>query len=79
MEAVFFLSVVVIALTEMVKRLLPENVQGWITILIALAMGVVASLAAEWLGLAPTTPAEGIVAGLGAIGITSAMDRARDV
>lgn len=76
MEAVLFLSVVIIALTQLVKMALPERVTGWITIIIALVMGVLASLFASWLGLLPTTPAEGIVAALGAIGISTAFGKA---
>lgn len=76
MEAVLFLSVVIIALTQMVKMALPERIVGWVTIIIALVMGVLASLFANWLGLLPTSPAEGIVAALGAIGITSAFGKA---
>ena len=76
MEAILFLSVVIVALTQLVKMALPEQVHGWLTIIVALVMGVVASLCASWLGLAPTTPAEGIVAALGAIGITSAFGKA---
>lgn len=76
MEAVVFLSVVVIALTQIIKMTLPERVTGWVTILVALAVGVVASLAAGWLGLLPTTPAEGILAALGAIGISTAFGKA---
>lgn len=76
MEAILFLSVVIVALTQLVKMALPEHVHGWITIIVALVMGVVASLFAEWFGLVPTTPAEGIVAALGAIGISTAFGKA---
>lgn len=76
MEAVIFLSVVIIALTQMVKMALPQQVVGWVTIIVALVMGVIASLFATWLGLAPITPAEGIVAALGAIGITTSFGKA---
>ena len=76
MEALFFLSVVIIALTQMVKMVLPERVTGFVTILIALVMGVLVSLFADALGVLPTTIAEGIVAALGAIGITTATSKA---
>lgn len=76
MESVLFLSVVIIALTQLIKMAVPERVSGWLTIIIALVMGVIASLAANWLGLLPTTPAEGIVAALGAIGISTAASKA---
>lgn len=76
MDVLFFLSVVVIALTQLVKMALPQQVQGWVTIIIALVVGVLASLFANWLGLLPTTPAEGIIAALGAIGISTAANKA---
>ena len=76
MEALFFLSVVIIALTQMVKMALPERVTGFVTILIALVMGVLVSLFADVLGILPTTIAEGIVAALGAIGITTTTSKA---
>jgi hypothetical protein len=76
MESLFFLSVVIIALTQMVKMALPERVTGFITILIALVMGVLVSIFADFLGVLPTTIAEGIVAALGAVGITTATSKA---
>lgn len=76
MEAILFLSVVIIALTQIVKELLPERIHGVATVVVALVMGVIASLLAEPLGLATTTIAEGIVAALGAIGITTAISKA---
>lgn len=76
MEAILFLSVVIVALTQLVKMALPQQVVGWVTIIIALVVGVLASICANWLGLLPTSPAEGIVAALGAIGITTAFGKA---
>lgn len=76
MEATLFLSVVVIAITQMIKMALPERVVGWLTILVALVAGVVVSLLAPIIGLADTTVAEGIIGALGAIGITTAFSKA---
>lgn len=76
MEVTLFLSTVIMALTQLVKMALPERVQGFITVIIALIMGVVISLVAEPLGLAQVSIAEGIVASLGAIGITTAFSKA---
>lgn len=76
MESVLFLSVVILALTQLVKMALPEQVHGWITIIIAFVMGVLVALFAPALGLIETTIAEGIVAALGAIGISSAFGKA---
>lgn len=76
MEALFFLSVVIVALTQMVKAALPERITGFVTILIALVLGVLVSLFAGVLGIIDTSIAEGIVAALGAIGITTAASKA---
>lgn len=78
MEATLFLSVVIIALTQMVKMALPEQVHGWITILIALVMGVLVAIFAEPIGIMETSIAEGVVAALGAIGISTAFDKSSD-
>lgn len=76
MEPVLFLSVVIIALTEIVKKAVPERIHGFLTIIVAILLGVAVSLAAEPLGIAQVSIAEGIVAALGAIGITSAASKA---
>ena len=52
MDAVLFMSVIIMALTQLVKMALPERVYGWITILIALAMGVVVALVDVLIGVA---------------------------
>jgi hypothetical protein len=76
LDPVLFLSVVIIAITQMVKMALPEQVHGWITIIIAFVVGVLVALFAPVIGVADTTIAQGIVAALGAIGITSAFSKA---
>lgn len=76
MEATIFLSVVILALTQLVKMALPEQVHGWITIIIAFVVGVVVALVAPAIGVAETTIAQGIVGALGAIGISTAFSKA---
>lgn len=76
MDAVLFLSVVIIAITQMVKMALPEQVRGWITIIIAFVVGILVALFAPAIGVADTTVAEGIVGALGAIGISTAFGKA---
>lgn len=76
MDSVLFLSVVIMALTQLVKAALPERVHGWITVVIAFVVGVVVSLLAPVIGVADTTIAEGIVGALGAIGIATAAGKA---
>lgn len=76
MEAMLFISVVIIALTQMVKMALPERVYGFVTILIALAIGLLVAIFDTALGIEDITIAEGIVAALGAIGISTVASKA---
>lgn len=76
MDAVVFLSVVILALTQLVKMALPERVQGWITIIIAFALGILIALIDTFIGVADVSIAEGIYASLGAIGISAAFSKA---
>lgn len=76
MDSLLFLSVVIIALTQLVKMALPEQVHGWITIIIAFVVGILVSLLAPVIGVADTSIAQGIVGALGAIGISSAFGKA---
>ena len=71
-----FISVVIIALTQMVKLALPQHVHGWFTILVAFVVGIAAALFSEILGLEAITIADGIIGALGAIGITTTASKA---
>jgi hypothetical protein len=55
---------------------LPEQVRGWVTIIIAFAVGIVISLVDSAIGVSDVTIAEGLVASLGAIGISTAFSKA---
>lgn len=74
-ETTLFISVVIIALVQMLKQAIP-GIQGWVTILIAFAVGIVVALLATALGLVPISIAQGILAALGAIGITATASKA---
>lgn len=76
MDAVFFLSVVILAITQLVKMTLPEQVHGWITIIIAFVVGVVVAILAPIIGVAEMSIADGIVGALGAVGISAAASKA---
>lgn len=70
MDSMFFISVVILAITQLIKMALP-NVHGWLTIIVAVGVGVMVALFFEPLGLGETSLAEGIVGALGAIGISA--------
>jgi hypothetical protein len=74
-EAALFIPLMIIAFTQMIKMAFPA-INGFLTILIALVVGVVVSLLANMLGVTPVTVAQGIVYALGAVGITAVASKA---
>ena len=75
MEATVFISIVIVALTQLVKMAVPQ-VSGWVTILIAFFVGILVALVDVLIGVIDISIAEGIVAALGAIGISALASKA---
>lgn len=69
-EAIVFIPLIIIAVTQMVKMAFPQ-VTGFLTILIAFVVGVVVALVDTHIGVADVTIAQGLVLALGAVGITT--------
>lgn len=66
---ILFMSIVVGAITQIIKVLAPsDQVQGAITIAVALVVGVSTALLAGFLGLNEMSIAEGLIGALTAIG-----------
>lgn len=74
-DAVVFIPLVIVAVTQMVKMAFPQ-VTGFLTILVALVVGIVVALVDNAIGVADITVAQGIVYALGAIGITAVAAKA---
>lgn len=68
-EAAIFIPLVIVALTQMVKMVLPK-IEGFVTIIIAFAAGIVVAIIDTTIGVADITIAQGLVFALGAIGVT---------
>lgn len=75
MEAAFFIPLIIVAVTQMVKMALPQ-VTGFVTILIAFVVGVIVALVDTSIGVADITIAQGLVLALGAVGITTLASKA---
>lgn len=75
MDSMLFISVVILAITQLIKMAFP-HISGWLTIIVAFIVGILVALFSGPLGLDPTTIAEGIMGALGAIGISSAARKA---
>ena len=69
-EATIFIPLIIIAVTQMVKMALPQ-INGFVTVLVALCVGVIVALIDTSIGVADVSIAEGIVAALGAVGISA--------
>ena len=75
MEAVPFISLVVVAVTQMIKMAVPQ-VSGWVTILVALLVAIVIALIDTLIGVADISVAGAIVAWFGAVGLSTLAGKA---
>lgn len=69
-EGALFLGIVILAVTQLIKMANP-NVQGWLTIIVAFAVGLVIALVDTFIGVQDMSIAQGIMGALTAIGIAS--------
>lgn len=74
-EAVVFIPLIIIAVTQMIKMALPQ-ITGFVTILVAGIVGVAVALIDTHIGVADVTIAQGLVLALGAVGITAVAAKA---
>lgn len=69
-EATLFIPLIIIAVTQMIKMALPQ-ITGFVTILVALGVGVGTALVDTNIGVQDVTIGQGLVLALGAVGITA--------
>lgn len=67
-EATLFIGTVIIALTQIVKHLVP-SVSGIWTIIVAALVGAIVALVDQFIGVTDITVAQGLMTGLGAAGV----------
>lgn len=68
-EASIFIPLVIIAITQMLKMAFP-TITGFVTIIVAFAVGTVVALVDGAIGIEDISIAQGLVSALGAVGIT---------
>lgn len=73
--ASLFIPLVIIAVTQMVKMALPQ-VTGFVTILVAFAVGLVVALIDQLIGVTDVSIAQGLVFALEAVGVTTLASKA---
>ncbi len=69
LQASLLIPLLIVALTQIVKMFVPA-VNGAVTVVVALVVGVLVALLDTHIGVADITVAQGLVLGLGAVGIT---------
>lgn len=74
-QAALFIPLLILALTQLIKMAFPQ-ITGWLTVVVALVVGVVVAMVDTNIGVADITVAQGIVYALGAIGISVAFSKA---
>lgn len=67
-EGSVIIVAVVIAVTQLVKILVPKVVDAWI-IAVAILVGIVIALIDTHIGVVDITVAQGVIIGLGAVGV----------
>lgn len=66
-DGIVFIGATIIALTQIVKYLVPQ-VNGAVTIMVAVLAGVLVAISDVTIGVTDLTIAQGIMAGLSAVG-----------
>lgn len=74
-EAIVFIPLIIVAITQMIKMLFPQ-INGFLTIAVAFVVGVLVAVVDTNIGVQDITIAQGLVYALGAIGITTVASKA---
>jgi hypothetical protein len=67
-DSVVFIGAIIIAVTQAIKFVAPK-VSGAVTIIVAMIVGALVAALAPHIGVAHITIAQGILTGLGAVGV----------
>lgn len=74
-DATIFIPLVIIAVVEIIKGIAP-TVKQFVTVLVAIVVGIIIALLDTHIGVQDITVAQGVVCGLEAVGITTAIAQA---
>lgn len=74
-EAAIFIPLVILAVTQIIKMAVPA-VQGWVTIVVAILLGIIVSFIDKDIGVTDISVGTGIMLSLSAIGISVAANKA---
>lgn len=68
-DSVVFIGAIIIAITEAIKFIWPKVVGGAITIIVAVAVGIIVALLDTHIGVQDITVAQGVLIALAAVGV----------
>lgn len=74
-EATIFVPLAIVAATQIIKMAFPQ-VSGWVTILVAMVVGVVAALIDGAIGVTDITVAQGLLFAFEAVGVATLASKA---
>lgn len=74
-SAAFLVPLLIVAVTQMAKMALPQ-ITGWVTIIIALVVGVIVALVDQEIGVTDITIAQGLVFAVEAVGVAALAGKA---
>lgn len=74
MESALFIGAVIAAVTELIKRVVPQ-VGGWVTIVVAGLVGLLVAVVDTYIGVADVSIAQGIMIGFASAGVVTVASR----
>lgn len=73
-QAIVFIGAIIAGVTEAIRSLSPK-VQGWVTVLVAVVVGVLIALLDKEIGVQNVSVAQGILIGLGTAGVAGTVKK----
>lgn len=74
-EATFFIGAIIAGITQAIKTVVPEKVNGPVTVALALLVGIVIAIIDTEVGVKDISIAQGVMTAFGTIGVFTAVDR----
>lgn len=74
-EGAVFIGAVIAGVTRAIKLLAPESVQGIVTVIVAVVVGIVVALLDTQIGVVNISVAQGIMIALGTVGVVNVVEK----
>lgn len=70
-EAALFIGAIIAGITQAIKLLVPERVEGVVTVAVAVAVGILVAIVDVLVGVQDISIAQGIMIGFGTVGVVT--------